>query len=69
MTAKEKAKELVVMMLLSHSLHFDDAKECALICVKDELELLKRIGIDHIQIKWEIQFLEYTKEEIEKLNQ
>jgi len=71
MTAKEKAHELVDDMDFSN---YDIAKQCALICVDDEIKLLIKIQTDHhsdnyFTLENEIQKLIEVKQQIELLKQ
>lgn len=43
MSPKEKAKELVYKMTLEHNIPYDYAKECALIAIDEQIEILSFI--------------------------
>jgi len=71
MTPKEKAHELVDDMDFSN---YDIAKQCALICVDDEIKLLIKIQTEHhsdnyFTLENEIQKLIEVKQQIELLKQ
>ena len=71
MTAKEKAKELVEKMFsnmpkyLQGKIGSETAKQCALICVGEMLEM-SYSGYQY-DAEIEVPFLEEVKQEIEKL--
>jgi hypothetical protein len=74
MTAKDKAKELVERFLalkkinpnaITRPWNWQEAKQCALICVDEMLSIYDAEGYDSEDYK--IVYLEEVKQEIEKL--
>ncbi len=66
MTAKEKAKELVNKMVCNIPQHYDEyqqAKDCALICVE---EIIESVTSDWVHDKNK-EYWQEVKKEIEKL--
>jgi hypothetical protein len=72
MTPKEKAKELFdkfmkpIDGLHKYPMCFDTAKQCALIAVDEQIELLLNMS-PHMAFPEHVKYLQQVKQEIEKL--
>jgi hypothetical protein len=68
MTQKEKAEQLVDLYypLFTHSMAIIDAKQCALIAVDEQIELLLNLS-PHMAFPEQVKYLQQVKQEIEKL--
>lgn len=66
MTPKEKAKELFTKFS-ANTVHYDAAKQCALIAVNEILNLSKIASLRRDYIYMELEYWEEVKQQIEKL--
>jgi len=66
MTPKEKAQELFTKFS-SNTVHYDAAKQCAIIAVDEMIKLLVDLSNNNFTYLTEVMYYQKVKQELEKL--